>query len=171
LIGKPSDEEEKVLAFSVTFLITIVNITFLYLILRKVLFGPVTKFMEARTNKIHKDLEMAKLATQRADALEAEFKEKMKLAREEGEKIIQIAREKAEHEYAVILAKAKADAEKTVANSRLALDEERRVAESFLRNETAEISIKAASKIIEENLDTDKNRKLVEKFIESAGVA
>ena len=159
------------LAFSVTFLITIVNITFLYLILRKVLFGPVTKFMEARTNKIHKDLEMAKLVTQRAEALEAEFKEKLKLAQEEGEKIIQIAREKAEQEYATILAKAKVDAEKTIANSRQALNEERRLAENFLRKETADISIRAASKILEENLDTDKNRKLVEKFIESAGVA
>ena len=159
------------LAFSVTFLITIVNITFLYLILRKVLFGPVTKFMEARTNKIHKDLEMAKLATQRAEALEAEFKEKMKLAREEGEKIIQLAREKAEQEYATILAKAKIDADKTIEHSRQALDEERRLAENFLRKETADISIKAASRIISENLDTDKNRKLVEKFIESAGVA
>ena len=171
MIGKPSDEEEKVLAFSVTFLITIVNITFLYLVLRKVLFGPVTKFMEARTNKIQKDLEMAKLANQRADALEAEFKEKMKLAREEGDKIIKASREKAEQEYAAILAKAKLDADKVISNSRKALDDELRVAEGFLRKETAEISIKAASKLLEENLDTDKNRKLIEKFIESAGVA
>jgi len=39
------------LDFSITFFITILNIGVLYLILRAILFKPVTKFMENRTQR------------------------------------------------------------------------------------------------------------------------
>jgi F-type H+-transporting ATPase subunit b len=160
-----------VLDFSVTFFITIVNITFLYLVLKKILFKPVTKFMEDRSNKIQKDIDMAKSANSRAEAREAEFLEKLSKAKEEGQKVIQAAREKAEQEYAAIIAEAKEQAAKIIEASRHELAEDRRSAEIYLQKETANFSIQAASKIIEENLDSEKNRKLVEKFLETVGVA
>ena len=97
------------LEFSVTFLITIVNITFLFLVLRKVLFGRVTKFMEDRSNKIQRDIDLAKLSNERAKTLEAEYAEKLKASREEGQRIIQIAREKSELDRTAIIAEAKVD--------------------------------------------------------------
>lgn len=159
------------LDFSVTFLITIVNIAFLYLILRRILFKPVTKFMEDRSNGIQHDLDMAKRTTARADALLAEFEAKMKNAQEEGNKIIQVSRDKAEQEYAAIISKAKAEASKIVLSSKKDLEEERRHAELVLREEAADISILAASRILGENLDSIKNRSLVAKFLETVGVA
>ncbi len=117
------------LDFSVTFLLTVVNVTFLYFVLRRVLFKPVTKFMEDRTNAVQKDLDAAKRAATRAEALEAEFAAKMKTVQEESQ------------------------------------------AELVLRRETADLSILAASRILGENLDSDTNRALVEKFLSSVGVA
>lgn len=159
------------LNFSVTFLITIVNITFLYLVLKRVLFKPVTKFMENRANGIQNDLDAVKRASARAEALEAEFEEKMKNSYAEGQKILQASRDKAEQEYARIIEKAHVDAEKIMQAGRENLEEERRHAERMLREEAASLSIQAASRVITANLDTEKNRKLVEKFIETVGVA
>lgn len=159
------------LDFSVTFLITIVNVTFLYLVLRKVLFTPVTKFMEDRSARIQKDLDSAKNTVARAEALEANFNDKMKVAREEGQKIVQTSRDKARQEHDEIIANAKAEAEHIVATTRAALEEERRIAELKLRRDTAELTIRAASKVVRENLDSDKNRKLVESFLETAGAS
>lgn len=159
------------LNFSVTFLITIVNITFLYLVLRKILFNPVTKFMESRTASIQNEIDAAKKTTERAEALEAEFRKKMADAEAEGQRLIQVAREKADREYAAIIEKAHADAEKYLRDSRQKLAEEQSSAERFLRDSAADLSIQAASRVIAANLDTEKNRKLVEQFIESVGVA
>lgn len=157
------------LDFSVTFLITIVNIAFLYVVLRKILFKPVSKFMEDRTSKIQRDIDLAKLATARAESLEAEYAEKVKNAQSEGNKVVQAARERAEREYAEIVASAREEAAKIVSASRLELSQEFRRAEEDLRARAAELSISAASRVVEENLDSGKNRELVEKFLASVG--
>jgi F-type H+-transporting ATPase subunit b len=160
-----------VLNFSVTFFFTIVNIAFLYLVLKKILFKPVTKFMEDRSNSIEHDLETAKRTTARAEALLAEYEAKMKNAQEEGRSLIQAAREKAELEYSAIIQQAKTDAEKIMRASKHNLEEERLHAALVLQKDTADISILAASRILGENIDTEKNRSLVSKFLESVGVA
>jgi F-type H+-transporting ATPase subunit b len=160
-----------VLEFSVTFLITIVNITFLFLVLRKVLFGRVTKFMEDRSNKIQRDIDLAKFSNERAKALEAEYAEKIKASREEGQRIMQIARDKAEQECASLIAEAKASAEKILSAARAEIEAERLEAERELLKTTADLTIRAASAVLEENIDSDKNRKLVAKFLDSVGVA
>jgi F-type H+-transporting ATPase subunit b len=160
-----------VLDFSVTFLITIVNIAFLFLVLRKVLFGKVTKFMEDRSAKIQRDIDQAKVSQERAKALEAEYAEKLKAAREDGQRILQIAREKADQEHAAIIAEAKEEAEKLLMTARAEIAAERLEAERALLRETADLTIKAATAVLEENIDSDRNRKLVEKFLDSVGVA
>lgn len=159
------------LEFSVTFLITIVNITFLFLVLRKVLFGRVTKFMEDRSNKIQRDIDLAKLSNERAKALEAEYAEKLKASREEGQRIIQIARDKSEQDRAAIIAEAKEEAARLVSAARAEIEAERRETERDLLKETADLTIKAASAVLAENIDSERNRKMVEKFLDSVGVA
>lgn len=159
------------LDFSVTFLITIVNVTFLYLVLRKVLFGRVTQFMEERSNKIQRDIDLAKMQNERARALEAEYAEKLKASREDGQRIMQIAREKAEQERAAIIAEAKAEAAKIIKETRDELEAERRDVGRKLLKDTADLTILAATAVLEENMDADKNRKLVEKFLDKVGVA
>jgi F-type H+-transporting ATPase subunit b len=160
-----------VLDFGVTFFITLANVTFLFLVLRKILFKPVTKFMADRTEKIKRDIETARNMTARAEALEKQFEEKMQHAREEGQKIIQTAREKAEIESSAIIAKAREDAEKIVSETRQSLAVERSAVERELREETAALTISAASRVIGANLDTEKNRALVKQFIDTVGVA
>jgi F-type H+-transporting ATPase subunit b len=160
-----------VLDFSITFLITVVNVTFLYLVLRKILFKPVTKFMEDRSEKIRRDLESAKLATARAEALEADFNAKILSAKEEGQKIMQQSRDRAKQERDEIIAQAKADAAKIVAASRAELESERREAERLLLGTTADLTIRAASKVLRANIDSEKNRELVEAFLETAGAS
>lgn len=159
------------LDFSVTFLITIVNVTFLYLVLRKILFGRVTQFMEERSNKIQRDIDLAKMQNERAQALEAEYAEKLKASREDGQRIMQIAREKAEQERAAIIAEAKAEAAKIIKETRDELEAERRDVGRKLLKDTADLTILAATAVLEENMDADKNRKLVEKFLDKVGVA
>ncbi len=154
------------LNFSVTFLITIVNVTFLYLILRKILFKPVTKFMADRSEKIRRDIETARLATARAEALEAEFNEKLKGSRDEGQKIVLAYRERANEEHDRIISQAKAEAARIIAQAKAELDSERRDAERSLKRTTADLAILAASRVVRQNVDAEKNRALIDSFLE-----
>lgn len=157
------------LDFSVTFLITIVNITFLYLVLKRVLFVPVTKFMEERTRKVQRDIDSAKSSQERAAALEAEYDAKMKEIGTETQRILQSARERARQDGDSIVAEAKAEAARMIAAARAEIESERRDLRRSLIRETADVSVLAASRVLRENLDTGKNRELVESFLETAG--
>ncbi|HNY20638.1 MAG TPA: F0F1 ATP synthase subunit B [Treponemataceae bacterium] len=159
------------LDFSVTFLITVVNVTVLFLVLRKLLFKPVTKFMEDRTERVRRELEVAKNTSDRAESLAREYEEKLENARAEGQRLIDLAREKAERESAAIVAKGHAEAERIVAQARLALEDERRDAERKLLDGAADLTIEASSRVLGENIDSAKNRDIVRKFLDSVGVA
>jgi F-type H+-transporting ATPase subunit b len=159
------------LDFSVTFLITIVNITFLYLVLRKVLFAPVTKFMEDRALKIRKDLDLAKSSAERAAALESEYDTKLKAISDEAQRILQTARDRAKQDHDAIISDAKAETARMIAAARTEIENEHRESRRALLRETADISILAASRVLRENIDTGKNRELVESFLETAGAS
>jgi len=159
------------LDFSVTFLITVVNVTVLFLALRKLLFKPVTKFMEDRTERVRRELEIAKNTSDRADSLAREYEEKLENARAEGQRLIDVAREKAERESAAIVAKGHADAERIIAQARAALEDERRNAERKLLENSVDLTIEASSLVLGANIDSGKNRDIVRKFLDSVGVA
>jgi ATP synthase, F0 subunit b len=160
-----------VLSFSVTFLITVLNLTVLYFVLKRVLFKPVTKFMEDRANRVQRDIDAASQANARAEELKAEYEAKLRGIAEEGQSIIQASREKAKEEAAEILAQAQAQAAKLLETTRESLEEERREVELALRGDLADLSIMAASSVVAANMDSDRNRELVKKFIASVGAA
>jgi F-type H+-transporting ATPase subunit b len=160
-----------VVNFTVTFFITVFNLTLLYLLMRHFLFKPVTSFMENRTSKIQNDIDAAKRAKAHAEELQAEYEAKLREIQSEGLRIMQSANHRAELEAADIIEKARVDAQEIIRAGRIAVEEERRVAEQKLRAETADLTILAASRVLQENLDTVSNRKIVDRFIESVGAA
>lgn len=159
------------LDFSVTFFFTIVNITFLYLVLKRILFKPVSKFIEDRSDGIQNDIDTAKRMTARADALLAEYEEKLEKAHEKGQSILLSAHERAEKDSSVIIAKAREEADRIIRATRKSLEDERVYAEHVLMEQTADLSIQAASRILQTNIDSGKNRALVAEFLESVGAS
>jgi F-type H+-transporting ATPase subunit b len=160
-----------VVNFTVTFFIMIFNLTLLYLLMRHFLFKPVTNFMENRTNKVQNDIDAAKRARTHAEELQAEYEAKLRDIQADGQKILQAARQRAETESADIVGKARDEAAEIIKAGRLAVEEERRIAEQRLRTQTADLTILAASRVLQENLDTVSNRKIVDRFLESVGAA
>jgi len=98
------------LDFSVTFLITIANLAILVLVLRKLLWKPVTDFMDARSRKVREELEGAAASRARAEELEARYESLLANAEAEGEWVVKDAEDRAREEYRRIVASAEADA-------------------------------------------------------------
>jgi F-type H+-transporting ATPase subunit b len=159
------------LNFGPTFIWVIINLIILYLILRRVLFKPVTKFMEDRTNSIKADLENADRAKSEAALLLQEYKDKLSSARKEADSIVSDAHERAQNEYETILAAARKDSELLLKKAGEQVEQERQQMLKEMKNQVASLALAAASKVLEANMDNETNRKLVDKFIDEEGAA
>ncbi len=153
------------------FLFTIINLLVLYLILKKILFKPVTEFMEKRANNIREMFENAQSSKEQAESMKAELKQQLDKAIEEADKIVNEARAKAEKQYEEILNKAKEDAKAMLEKARKETEIERKSMMEELKGQIAGIALTAASKVIQKNMDTEANKKLVEQFIDEVGAA
>ena len=88
-------------------------------------------------------------------------------ARGESQKIIAEARAIAEKLRADTLEKTRQEQQEMLARARRDLAAEHEKAIAQLRREAVDLAIAGASKVVEENLDSDKNRKIVETFLAS----
>lgn len=154
-----------------TFVWAVINLLVLFLILKKILFKPVTELMEKREASIREGLEKAEAARAEAAELNARYLEQMKASSAVADKIISDAREKANKVYDEMMAGARRDVESMMAKARLDMERDRIQMVKDVRGQLASLALIAASKVMEANMDNDMNRKLVENFIDEEGAA
>lgn len=147
------------------FIWSAVNLILLFILLKIFLFKPIGKIMDERTRAIQDDIESAKKSKEEAEALKQEYADSINEAKEEAQKIIMKAHEDAESEKNAILKQSKEEADQLIADAGKSIENERKRVLSQAQTQIADLAIEAASKIIGENLDDDKNRRLVDKFL------
>jgi len=140
------------LDFSVTFIITIINIIILFLILRAVLFKPVTRFMAERALKVQRSIAQAEIDKATAQKLLARYEAQLKAVGTKAEGIIRTAREQAEKEAGRILAVSRAEAERITMAAHAKLEAERQAAMAIFKAEAAALVVSAASRLIRREL-------------------
>ena len=156
------------LDFSVTFLITIANLAILVLVLKKLLWKPVTDFMDARSRKVREELEGAAASRARAEELEARYESLLANAEAEGEWVVKDAEDRAREEYRRIVAAAEADAAaiRLRAEERAGLELGR--ARDELAAEVAALAVAAAARIAGRGLGGADDAADAEAYIRSA---
>jgi len=154
-----------------TVVFVIINMMVLYFILKKFLFKPVTEFMEKRKKSITDSLDEIKRGKAEAQELKKSYESRLKEARNKADKIIRDAHDIADKEYDAIIKKAKQEAQDLILKAKEDIEKERMEMVKDMKNQVASIALAAAAKVIEANMDTERNRALVEKFIDKAGVA
>ena len=153
--------------FLVTLLITIVNITILFLVLKKLLFKPVNNFMDNRTKKIEDGLKMAQEAKEMMEKMQIEYDEKLKKAKKDGDEVVAMYKKMAEKEYKETVDAAKVEAEKMLEDTRQQLQAEKEKIILNIRNEITDLVLATSEKVIKKNVDNTTNRKLIDEFIRS----
>lgn len=157
--------------FWVTALFTVINIIVLYIILKKLLFKPVSKHMDDRSKKIQEALDLAEEAKRKVDDMKKEYDAKLRIAKDEGDKIVEDYKRRADKEYEKALETAKREAEQMIQKTRLELEVEKKQLISEVKKEMSELVLAASQKVLKENLDTDANRKLISEFIEKESIS
>lgn len=157
------------LNFGPTFIWTAVNLLLLYFVMRLILFKPVNRFMNNRTKTIRDMIETAEKNKMESIEQKKEYEVLLRNARGEADRIIEAARFKASKEYEDIMHAAKKDAEDILLKAREEIEYEKVRALKAVKNQVAELALLAASKVIEENMDNEANRIIVNRFIDEAG--
>jgi F-type H+-transporting ATPase subunit b len=139
----------------------------LFLLLRKYAYPAILASVEAREKALSDAIEGAKRDRDEAAKLLAEHKAAIDGARNEAQKLIADGRSVAEKMRADLLEKSRTEGQELIERARRDIGIERDKAIAELRREAVDLAIKGASKVVEENLDNDKNRKLVESFLSS----
>lgn len=149
--------------------VQIVNTLVLFLVLRKILFKPVTEFMEKREVEVKGQFDAAALKQREADQLIDEYSEKMKKANEEGKEIIRASVVKAEKRSDEILKETDHRVIEIKEASQKEIEREKVKAVNALKNEIADMAILAASKVIRKDIDGEQHKVLIEQFINEVG--
>ena len=137
----------------------------LLLILAKTAWPAILKQIEEREHRIQADLDAAARANADAQALLAQYREQLDSAREQAGEMVAEARTAGDKLREEMVAKGRVEHEALLERARreIGLEKERAVAD--LRREAVELSLAAASKVIERNVGTEADRKLVTDFL------
>jgi len=150
-----------------TLIAQILNFLFLVFILAKFVYKPLLNVMEARKNKIASDLEAADTAKVEAEAVKAEYAAKLADARQEAQAIIENARKNAQAAHDKIMAETKAEQDQVVAAAKEAIELEKQKALADVRAQVISLSMLAASKIVEQKLGSEEDKKMAGEIVDS----
>ncbi|HRR76983.1 MAG TPA: F0F1 ATP synthase subunit B [Ruminococcus sp.] len=142
-----------------------INLILLFILMKIFLFKPLRKMMDERTRSIQEDIDNAKQSREEAEALKQQYADDISEAKAEAQKILMKAHEDAEAEKAAMLRRSQEEADQIVADANKAIETERKRVLAQAQTQIADLAIEAASKIIGENVDDEKNRRLVDRFL------
>jgi len=150
-------------------LISLANLIILFLILKKLLFKPVKKMVEARKNEIDKQYLEAENANEAARQNQKAWDDKMLSAQSEADAIIKKATDKAKHRSNEIIEDAHADAESILRQAKSDAALEIKKADETIRREIVEVSSALSEKLLEREINKDDHKEFIDSFIESIG--
>ena len=157
------------LGFNLATLLTqVVTFIILLIILRFVAYKPLMRMLDERSNRVKDSMDQTESIKEQAARAEEETKKQIEAASKEGQEMVAQAvrtgediRQKAQQE-------AKPEAEVLITKARLEIQRERDEAIGELRKEFADLTIAAAEKVIEQSLDKEAHRKLIDKVLEES---
>lgn len=149
-----------------TLIAQIVNFLILVGILTKFAYKPLMQALEDRQKKITDSIEAAEREKQEAEQLKLGYQKQLAEARAQAQAIVEKAEKLAEETKEEILNQARVESARIVKAAQAEVAREREVALAQLKGEVVALSMAAAAKIIEKNIDNETNATLVSSFIE-----
>lgn len=137
----------------------------LVFILGKFAWGPILGAVEAREKGIQAALDEAAARNAEASRLLQEHKEQLADARRQASDLISEGKAAGEAVRKEIEEKARSEGQAIVERARQEIERERDQAIEALRRESVELALAAASRLLQEKLDQESDRQLVERYL------
>jgi F-type H+-transporting ATPase subunit b len=150
---------------------SVVTFLLLLFVLSKVAWGPIISALETREKGIRDALNSAELAKEDAEKATSDYEKIKQEAHAEAQTILSEAKTLKEKMVSDAVEEAKKKAELETQSALQLINSEKDKAVKEIKTAAVELSIQAASKLIEKNLDSNDNRKLVNDTIDEIGQA
>lgn len=147
----------------------IVNIAIfigVFFILSKLVWPVILKGLEARDTKIRTDLESAHQANLEAKALLEQYGAKLAEASTQVQKMLAEAKKDADSERQRVVAEARSEAENHRNRALADIDQAKKVAISELANQTSDMALSVARRIVGRELKADDHAELIRQSLE-----
>ncbi len=148
-----------------TMLWQVINFLVLLWLLKRYLYGPLTDMLKSRSQRIEGDLDHAENVRKEAENLKKEYEDQLKGARDKAQQIVEDAEARAKKKARDIIKEAEKKAENIQDNKMKEIEQAKKEAVEQLKNEVASISLMAASKLIQEKIDQEKHKNLIQNYI------
>lgn len=153
------------------FIFYLVNFLILVGVLGKFLYKPFLNLMETRKQSIVDALDNAEAVNRRADEKMANYDRKIAKLEAEGREIIKEAKIKAEEQANEIIEQANQRASQIMNRAEKEIEREREKAVLEIREQIAVLSLMAAEKIMERDVEVNGQDQIIEQVLEEAGAS
>ena len=150
---------------------SVITFIILLVVLKKVAWSPIIEGLETRESEIKEALHSAQTARENADKASKDYESLVNKARAESQEIISASKITAERLKEEIKESAKKEASELMEKSKANINSERDKALNEIRSVVIDLSIQVASKVIEKNLDSDDNKRIINDAIKDIGKA
>ncbi len=147
----------------------IVSFLVLFIILRLLLYKPILRMLDQRSERIRESLEAADLARQESASAQQEVQAQLEAARAEGQQLVASAREVAERFREEETAKVRQEIDAERARAEANIQRERDAAIEQLRSEFAGLAITAAERVVQRSLDQRAHQEIIDQVLEESG--
>ena len=144
---------------------TVLTFLVLLVVLSRYAWKPLLKSLQEREDKIRQALEQAERARVEAGELLKQNEKNLAKAEEEYQRIIREGKVFAEKLKDEVVAKAHQQAQREIQLAKDEIQRDVHSAKQQLRNEVADLAVQAAGKILDETLDVQKHKKIIDKFL------
>ncbi|MAF85047.1 MAG: ATP synthase F0 subunit B [Dehalococcoidales bacterium] len=151
-----------------TLLAQIINFAILLVLLYLVAYKPIMRMFDERSRKIKESIEQTESIKEQAAHAEEEAEKRIEAAGKEGQELVARAVRTGEEVRQQTQQEAKRDAELLIARARTEIQRERDEAIGELRKEFADLTIKAAEKVIDRSLDKKAHRQIIDKVLKES---
>ena len=145
-------------------IISLINITVLFLLLRMILWKHVIRFLSERTNRVRNEMDDAEKHRLEAEALRAQYDEKLGNIEERGRDLMRESQLKAKDEADSIIKEAKDKTRDMIREAEDRIAEEKAQALEEAHLEVTQLATDMAARILEREVSESDNIKAVDEF-------
>ncbi|MEH7522948.1 F0F1 ATP synthase subunit B [Bacillus sp. JJ1503] len=138
-------------------------------LLKKFAWGPLMGIMKQREEHVAGEIEAAEQSRQEAKKLLEEQRNLLKQAREEAQGLIESAKKQGDLQREEIITTARTESDRIKESAKLEIEQQKEKAVAAIREQVASLSVLIASKVIEKELSTEDQDKLINEYIQEAG--
>ncbi len=150
-------------------LIALINLTILFLVLKKFLYKPVDKILKKRQEELDRQYDKANSANSEAQSLKAEYETRLNGAKLKAEDIINNATATAAMRSDKIIEGAREEADAIVKRAETQAELEKARAEKEIKEQIIDVSSTLAEKLLSREINADDHKKLIDSFIDEIG--